>query len=129
MLGDTELHRPELQDLEVVEEPTSSSTDQMSEAEPQTISQEVHDMAATVDVTTVAAVEVVEELTEEEVADRHRLELKVERAFYEAGAALRQLRSRKLYRSTHRTFEEYCRDRFGFSRQNANYFIALRRCG
>ena len=85
-------------------------------------------MVKSVDDTSAAAVEVVEELTDEEAAERHRLELTVERAFYEAGAALRQLRFRKLYRSTHRTFEEYCRDRFGFSRQNANYFIALCRC-
>ena len=47
-----------------------------------------------------AAVEVVEELTESEASDRHRLELKVERAFVEAGKALAELRNRKLYRST-----------------------------
>jgi hypothetical protein len=63
------------------------------------------------DDTVVIAVEVRSELTEEEKADRHRLELKIERAFYEAGCALRELRERRLYRSTHRTFEEYCRDR------------------
>ena len=77
-----------------------------------------------VDDTSAAAVEVVEELTDEEAAERHRLELTVERAFYEAGAALLKLRSRRLYRSTHYTFEEYCRERFGFSRQNVNYLIA-----
>jgi hypothetical protein len=71
-----------------------------------------------------AAVEVLEELTQEEERERHRLELRVERAFHEAGTALRELRTRRLYRSTHKTFEEYCRDRFGYSRQNANYFIA-----
>ncbi|OUL29678.1 hypothetical protein BV378_05780 [Nostoc sp. RF31YmG] len=67
---------------------------------------------------TIAAVEVLEALNEEEAAERHRLELKVERAFYEAGTALRQLRERRLYRSTHRNFEDYCRDRFGFSRRH-----------
>jgi hypothetical protein len=72
----------------------------------------------------VTAVDVFEELTEAEAAELHRLEHKVERAFYEAGAALREIRDKRLYRSTHRTFEEYCRDRFGYSRQNANYFIA-----
>lgn len=45
------------------------------------------------------------ELTQDEEQERHRLELKVERAFYEAGAALRQLRDKRLYRSTHGTFE------------------------
>ncbi len=66
--------------------------------------------------TSVAAAEVVEELTEEELVDRHRLELKVERAFREAGLALAQLRNRRLYRSTHSSFEAYCRDRFGMQR-------------
>ncbi|MBD2364750.1 hypothetical protein H6G36_26860 [Anabaena minutissima FACHB-250] len=66
----------------------------------------------------VAAVEV-PELTEEEQRDRLHLERKVERAFYEAGKALTELRDRRLYRSTHRTFEEYCKDRFGYSRDAA----------
>ena len=70
-----------------------------------------------------AAVEVVEELTEEELADRHRLELKVERAFFEAGLALRELRDKRLYKNTHRTFEEYCQNRFGFNRTSAHYKI------
>lgn len=69
-------------------------------------------------------VEVVEELSPEEASDRQRLELKVERAFYESGKALLELRSRRLYRSTHSNFEAYCRERFGFTRQNANYSIA-----
>ncbi|NDJ25578.1 hypothetical protein GS682_28990 [Nostoc sp. B(2019)] len=72
---------------------------------------------------TVTAVEV-PELTEEEQRDRLHLERRVERAFFEAGKALMELRDRRLYRSTHRTFEEYCRDRFGHSRQQSNYLIA-----
>ncbi len=35
-----------------------------------------------------------------------------------------ELRDRRLYRSTHATFEEYCRERFNFTRQAANYLIA-----
>ncbi|WP_292736205.1 hypothetical protein [Nostoc sp. JL31] len=35
----------------------------------------------------------------------------MERAFFEAGKALAELGDRRLYRSSHRTFEEYCRDR------------------
>lgn len=73
---------------------------------------------------TVAAVKVLEELTEQEEADRHRLELKVERAFFEAGIALRELRDKRLYRSTHRTFDDYVRQRFGYSRVTAHYKIA-----
>jgi hypothetical protein len=74
--------------------------------------------------TIVVAVEVLEELTSLEVADRHRLELKIERAFYEAGCALRELRERRLYRSTHKNFEEYCRARFNYSRDTAYLKIA-----
>jgi hypothetical protein len=70
-----------------------------------------------------ATVEVVEELSPEEEADRQRLELKVERAFYEAGVALRELRDRRLYRSTHRTFEEYCYERFGYTRRRPYQLI------
>jgi hypothetical protein len=72
---------------------------------------------------TVTAVEV-PELTEAEERDRLLLERKVERAFFEAGKALTELRDRRLYRSTHKTFEEYCRDRFAHSRQQSNYLIA-----
>ncbi len=68
-------------------------------------------------------VEVVEELSPEEAADRQRLELKVERAFYQAGSALRELRSRRLFRSTHRTEEDYCLQRFGFQRSHSYQLI------
>ena len=68
-------------------------------------------------------VEIVDELSPEESADRQRLELKVERAFYEAGSGLRELRDRRLYRSSHKTFEQYCQDRFGYNRISAHYKI------
>ncbi|QFS51028.1 hypothetical protein GXM_08522 [Nostoc sphaeroides CCNUC1] len=45
---------------------------------------------------TVTAVEV-PELTEEEQRDRLQLERRVERAFFEAGKALTELRDRRLY--------------------------------
>ncbi len=69
--------------------------------------------------------EVVEffELTPEEQKERRRLERIVERSFVEAGRALRKLRSDRLYRSTHRTFEEYCRERFDFSRRRPYQLI------
>ncbi len=71
-------------------------------------------------------VEVVEpeELTASELKDRKRLERKVEKAFYEAGTALKELRDRRLYRDTHYTFEKYCQDRFGHTRQKSNFLIA-----
>lgn len=76
------------------------------------------------EVIAVPAVQILEELTEAEAAELHRLEFKVERAFYEAGAALREIRDKRLYRSTHRTFEEYCRDRFGMTPRPAYYLIS-----
>lgn len=75
--------------------------------------------------TKTVSVEVVEfeELTLEEQQLRLTLERKVERAFYEAGIALMQLRDKLLFRSTHKTFEEYCRDRFGFERRHSYRLI------
>lgn len=63
------------------------------------------------------------ELSDAEALERHRLELRVERAFYEAGSALRELRDKRLYRSTHQTFEEYCRERFGYQRRHSYQLI------
>ena len=96
--------------------PASSSDD----TPPDNLTQEENPATGTI---TVTAVEV-PELTEEEQRDRLHLERRVERAFFEAGKALTELRDRRLYRSTHKTFEEYCRDRFGHSRQQSNYLIA-----
>ncbi|MHC5762853.1 hypothetical protein [Nostoc sp.] len=66
-------------------------------------------------------------MTEEEQSLRLQFERQVERAFLSAGQALMELRDRRLYRSTHRTFEEYCRvrpwrwrsHRFNYSRDAA----------
>ncbi len=69
-------------------------------------------------------VEVVEELSPEEEADRQRLELRVERAVYQAGDALRELRDRRLYRNTHKSWEDYCQDRFGYTPRKAYYLIS-----
>lgn len=69
-------------------------------------------------------VEILEELTQDEQRDRHRLELEVEQVFYQASKALAQLRQQRLYRSTYKTFEAYCQDRFRFTRRYSNYLIA-----
>ncbi|QLE53262.1 hypothetical protein FD724_35685 (plasmid) [Nostoc sp. C057] len=91
--------------------PASSSDD----TPPDNLTQEENPATATI---TVSAVEI-PELTEQEQSDRLLLERKVERAFFEAGKALTELRDRRLYRSTHKTFEDYCRDRFGHSRRQS----------
>ncbi|MBD2694660.1 hypothetical protein H6G68_23430 [Anabaena catenula FACHB-362] len=64
------------------------------------------------------------ELTTDEWRDRIFLERQVEKAFYAAAKALKELRDRPLYRSTHSTFENYCRSRFGFTHRHVNYLIA-----
>ena len=73
--------------------------------------------------TSITTVEVLEELTPDEERERQRLEWKVEKAFYEAGASLRLLRDKKLYRSTHKTFEAYCHYRFGYNRSRSYQLI------
>ncbi|MEH1868922.1 MAG: hypothetical protein V7K69_28555 [Nostoc sp.] len=100
--------------------PASTDSSSPASSTNEDISQQVDPGSATI---TVTAVEV-PELTEQEQRDRLLLERKVERAFFEAGKALAQLRDRRLYRSTHRTFEEYCRDRFGYTHRRVNYLIA-----
>ncbi|MCC5632603.1 hypothetical protein LC613_33895 [Nostoc sphaeroides CHAB 2801] len=95
---------------------SGASTDSTSAASSanEDISQQEDPGSATI---TVTAVEI-PELTEQEQSDRLHLERKVERAIFEAGKALMELRDRRLYRSTHSTFEEYCKDRFGFERRH-----------
>ncbi|RAJ93012.1 hypothetical protein LX87_04524 [Larkinella arboricola] len=43
--------------------------------------------------------------------------------FLSVGNALMAIRQEKLYRATHRTFEAYCRERFGLKRQRAYELI------
>ncbi|MBD2295074.1 hypothetical protein H6G06_16690 [Anabaena sphaerica FACHB-251] len=64
------------------------------------------------------------ELSTDEWRDRIFLERQVEKAFYAAAKALKEIRDRRLYRSTHSTFENYCRSRFGFTNRHVNYLIA-----
>lgn len=62
-------------------------------------------------------------LTPGEQAERLHLERIIERSFYEAGNALVRLRDRHLYRSTHKTFEEYCHDRLGYNTRRQPYLL------
>lgn len=45
------------------------------------------------------------------------------RTFTEVGKALADIRDHRLYRHTHGTFEDYCRDRWDFSRIRAHQLI------
>lgn len=65
-------------------------------------------------------------LTPPERARRASLESVIERgltSFFEVGAALYEMRASRLYRDTHRTFKEYCRERWGFSASRARQQI------
>jgi hypothetical protein len=44
--------------------------------------------------------------------------------FYEVGLALLAIRAKRLYRETHPTFEDYCRDKWGWGRNYANKLIS-----
>lgn len=70
------------------------------------------------------------ELTVDEAARREELEgviTKVFIGFYVMGDALDELVTKKLYRSTHATFEDYCRERFEISRQSAYQYIEAKK--
>jgi hypothetical protein len=43
--------------------------------------------------------------------------------FYEVGQALIEIRDRKLYRQTHKTFEAYCKEKWNLARQTAYQLI------
>jgi len=66
-------------------------------------------------------------LTTKETAELERLETVIAdnlMALYEVGKALLYIRDRKLYRESHRTFEDYCRDKWGMSRDYSYKLIA-----
>ena len=45
------------------------------------------------------------------------------KTFCEVGEALLAIRDGRLYRATHSTFDDYCRERWGFSRVRAHQLI------
>jgi hypothetical protein len=44
--------------------------------------------------------------------------------FYEVGQALIEIRDRKLYRQTHKTFEAYCQEKWNIARRTADRYIS-----
>lgn len=66
-------------------------------------------------------------LSEIEQSELAKCEEIIERnlaVFYETGKALLKIRDARLYRATHATFEEYCRERWGWGRNYTNKLIA-----
>lgn len=45
------------------------------------------------------------------------------KSFYEVGTALVKIRDKRLYRSSHESFEDYCRDAWGFGAKRAGQII------
>jgi hypothetical protein len=72
------------------------------------------------------AVEVMD-LTVQEKTELAELETVIENGmkhFLVVGRALLRIRDSRLYRDTHRTFNDYCRDRWGMTRMRASQLIA-----
>ncbi len=66
------------------------------------------------------------QLNTEERVRLQELESVVEQGlqtFYEVGKALDEISDQKLYRETHKTFEAYCRQKWGISKRRAYQFI------
>lgn len=66
-------------------------------------------------------------LTTTDIADLDRLEKVVEKGkqtWVEVGDALAEIRDRKLYQRDYKTFEVYCQERWGWSRQRSYQLIA-----
>ena len=62
-------------------------------------------------------------LTKREVSRLSKLETTIQKGmqtFFEVGAALKEIRDNKLYRAEFERFEDYCQERWGFTRQYAN---------
>ncbi len=69
----------------------------------------------------------VEALTAPEVDRKAQLEATIERGmqtFVEVGLALMEIRDGRLYRAEFGTFEEYCQERWGWTRRHTNRMIA-----
>ena len=70
--------------------------------------------------------ELMEPLSEAEQKELAKYEDSIEKfrkAYFAVGQALSAIRDKRLYRQTHGTFEDYCRDRLGFTKTHANRLI------
>lgn len=62
-------------------------------------------------------------MTRPELAQREKLIERGKRSFIEVGTALAEIRDRRGYRFEFKTFDDYCKTRWGWSRPNAAYYI------
>jgi hypothetical protein len=78
-------------------------------------------------VASIAAVVAEQPMTATEKTELHKLESVIEKGlqtFLDVGNALLSIRDQRLYRGTHTAFDAYCRERWNFSKTQANRFIA-----
>ena len=67
--------------------------------------------------------ELVDDLSEEEKKQLNACENDLEKGMNIVGFALATIRNGRLYRATHKTFEEYVKDKFGLQRRRAHQLI------
>jgi hypothetical protein len=73
-----------------------------------------------------ASLEVVKPLTPQEKQQLAKLEKVIDAKlgdFFDVGSALTEIKTKELYRETHRDFNIYCHERWGFGRSYANKLI------
>lgn len=61
---------------------------------------------------------------QEELDQQERVISKGMSTFLEVGNALMTIRTKRLYRATHSTFEHYCKQKWGFTKTSANRYIS-----
>lgn len=71
--------------------------------------------------------EILQPLSPEDQRDRERFESYLKQKSLEGccdwGKILAEIRDRRLYRSTHKTFEDYCQEKYEITRRQADYLI------
>jgi hypothetical protein len=73
-----------------------------------------------------ASLEVVKPLTAQEKQQLARLEKVIDAKlgdFFDVGNAIMEIKTKELYRETHKNFNIYCQERFGFGRSYANKLV------
>lgn len=71
--------------------------------------------------------EIQRENTEKRLSELEAVITKNFQGFYMVGCALAEIKTDRLYRNTHVTFEDYCRERFEIARQTAYQYIEAKK--
>jgi hypothetical protein len=101
----------------------ATQTPELQEANAESVPQTEEMQIVTVESELVFNAESSKSLTDEERTLLDELEQQVQESFYVAAKALWVINKRRLYRETHQTFEDYCRDRFQLTPRHLYYQI------